>query len=219
MQYLKPDSHGQAYKLRRIKTVTTKLDAPYTILAIHGQASKVPIKSEMKRKDFEAHNVHLQTLMPQGPLTPFRVVKEVKWEPSCERKAVTDPDISRQEHNAAPEHKNNFEPEPISESDSFTDCSKEDTKPFQKVSHDSLPIIRVKTKGKDPGTAYQSKEGNVFMIRKHTAMNSFERLQIIERVGELTSRDQAMALHGYFHLRLPDKEPENERPQASNRLY
>ncbi len=69
MQYLRIESHRQIYKVRRKNTVTTKLDAPYTLLSIRGQASRVPVSSEVKGAELQAPNMHLQNLMQQEPST------------------------------------------------------------------------------------------------------------------------------------------------------
>ena len=68
---------------------------------------------------------------------------------------------------------------------------------------DSVQILQEVSEGKDPGIAHQGAGGNVFMLRKHFTRNPYERLQEIQRVGELASRDQAIVgLHGEYHLAL-----------------
>lgn len=69
MQYLKPELHGEVYEVRRTKTVVTKLDAPYTLFSIRGQASRVPVTSEVKGDKLDVANMHLQNLMPHDPST------------------------------------------------------------------------------------------------------------------------------------------------------
>lgn len=116
------------------------------------------------------------------------------------------PDNYHQKHKATLERRPHVEREPIAETKSFPDIKQPHT-----VSQFSLPIIREESEGKDPGTAYRGKDGNIFMLRRHYTMNPFERLQAIQRVGEITSRDQAMGLHGQYHLALLDKQPEDVR--------
>lgn len=66
MQYLRTELHRQVYEVRGRNTVTTKLDAPYTLLSVQGQASRVPVR---------ALNLHLQNLMPQEPSTVNGITK------------------------------------------------------------------------------------------------------------------------------------------------
>ena len=83
------------------------------------------------------------------------------------------------------------------------------------VGHGSKPtsvsIVTEESEGKDPGNAYISKEGSIFMVRKHLTMNPFERLQEIQRVGEITSREQAMGLHSQYHLALDEQLEETRK--------
>ena len=80
----------------------------------------------------------------------------------------------------------------------------------QKHKPSSVSIIEVEGEGKNPGLPHEGKEGNIFMIRKHFSMNPYERLKEIQRVGEISSRDQAMGLHSQYHLAL-DKPPMKTR--------
>lgn len=73
----------------------------------------------------------------------------------------------------------------------------------------SVSIVREESEGKRPGVAHEGEDGNIFVIRKHLTMNPYERLKEIQRVGDISSRDQAMGLHSQYHLTL-DKSP-NER--------
>ena len=75
MQYLRAELHKQAYEVRRINTVITKLDAPYTLLSIRGQSSRIPVSSEVTGKELQAPNMHLQNLMPQEPSTATDTTK------------------------------------------------------------------------------------------------------------------------------------------------
>ena len=65
--------------------------------------------------------------------------------------------------------------------------------------------LRKKSKGESRSTGSEGKEDNVLMFRRHFTMNPYERLQKIQQVGEITSRDQAMGLHGQYHLPLFDR--------------
>ena len=76
--------------------------------------------------------------------------------------------------------------------------------------HKPISIIKEETEGKNPGLAHEGKEGNIFMIRRHFSMNPYERLKEIQRVGEISSRGQAMGLHSQYHLAL-DEPPEETR--------
>lgn len=309
MQYLKTELYRQAYEVRRKNTVTTKLDAPYTLLSIRGQASKVPVSGEVKGEELQAPNVRLQDLMPQEPSTPTstskyntalvqkvpklrdqkqevqrligpgfmqaklnsRRIAEAKFQSErypkisenvarkiakkAAKKAVNNrnkgktddgtrftvrftsqeqkpsrqvilqpeaqdapgpitikrhfslgPGNDYQRHGATPEQKPEMKTEPISASKPFADDVKYRNQQLQ--SQGSVPIIREESEGKDPGTACKGKYGNVFMLRKHATMNPFERLQAIQQVGEITSRDQAMGLHSQYHLPLFDEQQE-----------
>lgn len=75
MQYLRAELHKQAYEVRRTKTVTTKLDAPYTLLSIRGLSSRISVSSEVTGKELQAPNMHLQNLMPQEPSTATDTTK------------------------------------------------------------------------------------------------------------------------------------------------
>ena len=74
----------------------------------------------------------------------------------------------------------------------------------------SVSIIKEESEGKNPGLAHEGKEGNIFMIRRHISMNPYERLKEIQRVGDISSRDQAMGLHSQYHLAL-DSPPKTTR--------
>lgn len=308
MQYLKTELYRQAYEVRRKNTVTTKLDAPYTLLSIRGQASKVPVSGEVKGEELQAPNVRLQDLMPQEQSTPTstskyntalvqkvpklrdqkqevqrliglgfmqaklnsRRIAEAKFQSErypkisekvarkiakkAAKKAVNNrnkgktddgfrftvrftsqeqkpsrqvilqpeapdappitikrhfslgPGNDYQRHGATPEQKLEMKTEPISASKPFADDVKYRNQQLQ--SQGSVSIIREESEGKDPGTACKGKYGNVFMLRKHATMNQFERLQAIQQVGEITSRDQAMGLHSQYHLPLFDEQQE-----------
>ena len=348
MQYLRSELHKQAYEVRRTNTVTTKLDTPYTLLSIRGQASSIPVSSEVKGEELQAPNMHLQNLIPQEPSTATgttkstttlvqklprvndkkeeaqpsirsgytqaervlteplrtteeeggkltrkeqrarkleaseaqsetakeknrriaeeakvliglhpelsekvarkiakkaakkaaneekqsnymlqalaaRAAKKTKWEHSLEGKVQTRHQKNRNEpktddgstfavrftsQEQGPLRKVVLQSE-VQESPPITikrhlsistgkatprqEINKE-AKPTSADSNDSVPIIREESEGKAPGTAYKGKGGNIFMIRRHATMNPFERLQAIQRVGEITSRDQAMGL-------------------------
>ena len=73
-----------------------------------------------------------------------------------------------------------------------------------------VSIIKEESEGKNPGLAHEGKEGNIFMIRKHLSMNRYDRLKFIQRLGEISSRDQAMGLHSQYHLAL-DEPPKETR--------
>lgn len=353
MQYLRAELHKQIYEVRGRKTVTTKLDAPYTVLSIRGQALSVPVSSEVKGKELQAPNMHLQNLMPQELSTATGTTKSqiaqvqrvpkvndqeqkaqrligkgyvqaermlAKPQRSTEeeetRKAQSETDkenstriaeevkqLSRnpkisqrvakkiakkrgkqavknarheikqgghklqvlaketaedalmmhqnnsirgksnldstfairftshkrkpfdriillpeaqdappiivrrhlslsldEKHMATLKRKSDVKFEPISESKAFSDDVKY-----------AVPIIREESEGKRPGTAYEGKDGSVFMIRKHATMNPYERLKEIRQVGEISSREQAMGLHNQYHLPLFDEQPEDVR--------
>lgn len=390
MQHLRPELHRQAYEVRRRNTVVTKMDAPYTFLSIRGQASRVPVSSEVKGKELQAHNVHLQDLMPREPPTvtdtpkiateviqrvpkvngskqeaqrlreqgymqarrvlpkpqkrveeegdkltrkekrekkatasriqlkrkKIRIAKEAKalierqpeiskrvalkmarkaakkaeieaaqeekqesyqlqnlatraakeanreqssegkafmmhqknrgegetddgptfavrftsQEPEPFRQVTLQPEAQNvppttmkrhfavssgnmyQKHGTTSVQKIDIKTESLPKSKSFPDDVKYKTKPLQTKSHNSVPIIREESEGESPRTAYKGKDGNVFMMRRHVTMNPFERLQAIQQVGEITSRDQAIVgLHGQYHLKLFDEQPEDVR--------
>ena len=40
-----PELHGQLHNIRSRNTVTTKLDAPFTLFSVEGQASMIPVSS------------------------------------------------------------------------------------------------------------------------------------------------------------------------------
>lgn len=352
MQYLRSELHKQAYEVRRTNTVTTKLDAPYTLVSIRGQASKIPVGSEVTGEEFRAPNIHLQNLMPQEPSTATdttkatttllqklprvndkkkeaqsligpgytqaeRVLTETprtteeeggkltrkekrakKLEASKAQSEIANernrriaeeaqvltgrhPELSekvamKMAKKAAKEAKNeekeriwklkalanraakqmkrehssmgkdqtvhqndgstfvvrftSQEQEPLrkvirqSEAQDLPpitvkrhlsiDTGKHHqkskatseqtidnrTEPTTAISDDSVPIIREESEGKSPGTAYEGKDGKVFMIRRHATFNSFERFQAIQEVGEITSRDQAMGLQYVFFI-------------------
>ena len=375
MQFLRAELHEKVYKVRRKSTVTTKLDAPYTLLSIRGQASRIPVSSEVQGEGL--HDLHLNSFMPQAPSTATGTIqsttslvqnlpkeneqrlpgrngtdtRDIRWslaedrgkldrndqiankiqasqvqsetyqgnnrrvvemanpmtgkrhimpenvarkiaevqerqqaEKKAAKRAATErlvndtveearqerssewtaitmhqnnrsrgkiddgnevtvrftspqplgkvfsqpeaqeaqdaPPITIKRHfSVDPDHQTDTVPldlrplveiEPIAETKSFPDIKYGNQQPHT-VSRDSLPISREESEGKDPGTAYRGKDGNIFMIRKHRTMNPFERLQAIQHVGEITSRDQAMGLHGQYHLALWDKQPEDGR--------
>ena len=80
----------------------------------------------------------------------------------------------------------------------------------QKHKPSSVSIIKEEGEGKNPGLAHEGKEGNIFMVRRHFSMNPYERLKEIQRVGDISSRDQAMGLHSQYHLAL-DSPPKKTR--------
>ena len=145
-------------------------------------------------------------------------VRKVILQPEAQEAPITikrhfsaSPGDYSQRHGATPEQKPDTKIELKSEIKHFPDDVNHGNQQFQTVSQYSVPIIREESEGKSPGTACRGKEGNVFMLRKHATMNPFERLQAIQHVGEITSRDQAMGLHGQYHLQLFAKQPEEVR--------
>ena len=80
----------------------------------------------------------------------------------------------------------------------------------QRYKLSSVSITKEESEGKNPGLAHEGKEGNIFMIRKHFSMNPYERLKEIQRIGDISSRNQAMGLHSQYHLAL-DKPPTKTR--------
>ena len=293
MQYLRAELQRQVYKVRRKRTVTTKLDAPYTLLSIRGRASRISVSSEVKGEFLQAHNVDLKTLMPPEPSTATAITKSVpalvqkllisndqsqkarrqtigdslqgdpvlaklhqrtekrlgKMTRKEQRAKILAPSkvqseaaiqmdnrveaqaylIARQHpkmtkdvtegqspflikrypsinprdtyetHEAAPE-KDDVKDEFKYESRSPPDDLEYEDEP------DSISVIREESEGKDPGSAHVGKEGNTFMIRKHATMNPFERLQAIQKVGEIRYQEQARrGLHGQYHLVLDNQ--------------
>ena len=345
MQYLRPELHRQVYKVRHGNTATTKLDAPYTMVSIRGQASRIPVSSEVKGVKLRALNVHLQDLMPpesptatattkpaaaliqklpnasnqkheaqrligqedlqgdqvlaryqerpeedggkvtrkeqtvqrleasevqpqtaerNGSIAVEEKVRNMRSHGISERVAKkiarkvmkgtanreeqkmyqlqrvadwrgrTDDDststarlISRDQE---PYHQVTLPPEAqyvppviirrhlVSSSDlehrpraapelSYNVEQKYESKPIpDDVEYGNKPgsilIIREESEGKDPGTPCKGKDGNIFMVRRHLTRNPFERLEDIQKVGEITSRDLAMGLHSQYHLAL-----------------
>lgn len=211
MQYLRPELHRQVYKVRHGNTATTKLDAPYTMVSIRGQASRVPVSSEVKGVKLRALNVHLQDLMPPESPTATATTKPAAAliqklpNPSNQISRVTLPPVIVRRHlvsssdlehrpRAAPKLSDNVEKK--YESQPIPDDVEYGNKPG------SILIIREESEGKDPGTPCKGKDGNIFMVRRHLTRNPFERLEDIQKVGEITSRDQAMGLHSQYHLAL-----------------
>ena len=373
MRYLRTELHRQDYEVRRKSTITTKLDAPYSLLVVRGQASKVPVGHEIKGEELEAVNVQLQDLMPPESLTAIgvtesantiqqRILKVKNEKQEAERpiglgytqagrvladlqtrieekgqltrtekkfkrleaqivqsetvkernkrlaeevKAITGrrPEISRKvakkiakaemkkSKRAANEEKRKYKlrgfangtakeanlensldqevsmihpkhpnrgttdksstfavrftsQEEESRSKVVLQSGAQDAPPVTVRRHlsvsptnpskkhgailqeslvvkaepisehnDSVPIIREESEGISPGTPHRGRDGNVFMVRRHATMNPFERLEAIRKVGEITSRDQAMGLHSQYHLPLFDKQPE-EGPKS-----
>ena len=80
----------------------------------------------------------------------------------------------------------------------------------QKHETSSVSITKEESEGKNPGLAHEGKEGNIFVIRKHLSMNRYDRLKEIQRLGDISSRDQAMGLHSQYHLAL-DEPPKETR--------
>ena len=383
MQYLRTELHRQGYEVRSRKQVITKLDAPYTLLSIRGQASKVSVSNEVKGKELQAPNVRLENLMPQEPLTApgtnesasarvqgasevndqkhearplfgqgyvqkeqvsqrtiekerrrlarkekrakrertrkerrakkleaskaqsikaqernqriiereefliaenpgisvktarklarMAVVKERKAEKqenyqlqtlankqakeaelgrSSERKALMMHGKNRDQvktddrstfavrftsREDGPGHKVVQQPEaqdapPITIKRHFSISldkpydkygailkRKPDVKAESTSKSTYFPdnvkygnkTLRKKSEGKSRSTASKGEEDNVLMFRRHFTMNPYERQQKIQQVGEVTSRDQAMSLHGQYHLPLFDRSPED----------
>ena len=301
MQYLRPEVHRQVYKVRRGNTATTKLDAPYTMVSIRGQASRVPVSSEVKGVKLRALNVNLQDLMPpesptatvttkpaaaliqklpnasnlpeedggkltrkgqtvqrleasevqsqtaerNGSIAVEAKVRNMRSQGISERGAkkiarkamkgtanryqlqmladwrgrtdddststaglisrVTLPPVIVRRHLVSSsdlEHRPRAAPEL-----SYNVEQKYESKPIpDDVEYGNKPgsilIIREESEGKDPGTPCKGKDGNIFMVRRHLTRNPFERLEDIQKVGEITSKDQAMGLHSQYHLAL-----------------
>ena len=371
MQYLRPELHRKSYEVRRKNTVTTKLDAPYTLLSIQGQALRVPVGSEVKGEDLRALNVDLQNLMPPEPLLDIgalksaaalvqtlskshnqeqeaqqsigpgylqadralanvqenvvkeggmltqkerraekliaskvqsniakkrneKVAEEAKViadqypcipekvirnkarkavasnikqglyklhgfaytsaveavseqsmdgeaciiRPNSRKRGKRDDDHTSAIRFTSQEQKSHGKAALQSEAEGPQDAppmtirrhlsvgsghlyqtnralSKQklnDEIERDSVAHpddikndeslDSVPILRVGSEGRDPSTAYKGKDGKLFVLKKHFTMNPFERLQAIQQVGEITSREQATGLHGQYHLAL-----------------
>ena len=341
MQYLRPELHKQIYKVRHRKIATTKLDTPYTTVSIRGRISRISVSNEVKRKELQSLNVHLQDLMPPESPTvttrtkpvaalvqklprdndrkeesqrligqedpqAYRVLAksqvrveedggkltrkeksaikiqalEAQSKTARERqRTIAEAEVISKANPAIPQNlawniarkamrevvkqrgedrsKTNddsplkirftsqkqepyrevtLEPKPqdappqdappvtirryLAVSDDFSQkhrpASEQDfhlgTEQGRKSfpdDPDSVPIIREESEGKDPGTAHRGKEGNIFVVRKHYTMNPFERLQAIQEVGELSSRENAMGLHGEYHLVLDGQPEEN----------
>ena len=110
-----------------------------------------------------------------------------------------------QKHGTIPTQYNNVKTKSVSESKSLPEYHKNKNKPLQPLSPTSIPMVREESGDKSPVRAYKYKVGNAFTLRKHARMNPYERLQVIHRVGEITSRDQATGLHGQYHLKLFDE--------------
>ena len=309
MQYLSPELQRQVYQVRRKKTVNTKLDAPYTLLSIHGRASTISVSSEFKEEDTQSHNVDLNTLMPPETSTATATAKSV---PALVQKLPTSNDqdqgaqrqkirdsfqddrnfakfrqrtedqiskLTRKEQRAKkiaatkvqsktairktkdemimaemamitmrrPEMSNKavrkrarkvvdhrFEnrmltqqdlailmPKPsIDPRDSYEtqeaapeeddvehEQENESRSPPDGVEYEDEPpsvsVISEESEGKNPGSPHVGKDGNTFMVRKHATMNPFERLQAIQKIGEIRDRGQAIrGYHGQFHLVL-----------------
>ena len=336
MQYLRPELQRQVYEVRRERTVTTKLDAPYTLLSIRGLASRISVSSEFKEEEVESHDMDLNTLMPPEPSTATAVTKSVPalvqklpksndqdqgaqrqrqtiWNslrddrvlaqfrkrteeqiskltrkeqrakkiaaskvlpkaaihkvkeemvvaeiamiamrhPKMNNKAVRmkakkavdhkfehtrltlqdlailmpKPSIDSRDssgtHEAAPEEEDDVEHEHGYESRSppngveykherrsrpdgvghgYESRSPPDDINYEDERH-SVSVINEEGEGKDPGSPHVGKDGNIFMIRRHATMNPFERLQAIQKAGEIRHKEQAVrGLHGQYHL-------------------
>lgn len=170
------------------------------------------IRNRAKTDDDSTFAVRF-TSQEQEPLRKAILQPEAQEAPpiTIKRHFSASPGNYSQRHGATPEQKPDLKIELKSEIKPFPDDVNHGNPQFQTVSQYSVPITREESEGKSPGTAYRGKEGNVFMLRKHATMNPFERLQAIQHVGEITSRDQAMGLHGQYHLQLFAKQPEEVR--------
>ena len=332
MQYLKAELHRQSYIVRRKKTVITKLDAPYTLFSIRGQASKISVSREVKGEVFQAHDVHLSTLMPTEPSTATAISRSVpalkqklpnsneqnegaqqqtkrgssqddrglaKLQEKTKEKTVH---VTRKERRAQKLAASKIQSEAdirregrvVAETESILrqhskmtkvaksrtlqniytqressillpkephrlpvlirrhpsnglreaddskyedenksrialddlEYGKESRSPpddlkyqYESISTstgiesedepDSVLVIREESEGKDPGSVHVGEQGNTFTIRKHSAFNPLERLQAIEKLGEIKCKEQAMrGLHGQYHLVLEDESGE-----------
>lgn len=149
--------------------------------------------------------VTLESEAQDAPPVTIRKHLSASPEDSLQKHFSASPEDSSQKHRPAPEQ--NF--------DFATEHEKRSLRYGNQP--DSVPIIREESEGKDPGTAYRAKDGNIFMVRKHFTMNPYERLQAIQEVGEITSREQAMGLHGAYHLAL-EEEPEESAEVLNEKL-
>ena len=140
--------------------------------------------STVRMTSQEQEPYHQVTLQPEAQYVPPTIVR---------RHLVSSSDFEHKPR-AAPEQRYNVEQEYGSEP--IPDDVEYGNKPG------SILVIREESEGKDPGTPCKGKEGNIFMVRRHLTRNPFERLEDIQKVGEITSRDQAMGLHSQYHLAL-----------------
>lgn len=110
------------------------------------------------------------TTQEQGPHRKVILQSEAQDSPpiTIKRHLSVDTGEYRQKRNASPEQ-----------------TISQETKQTSAISNDSVHMFRKESEGKRPGIAYKGKDGNVFRIRRHATMNSFERLQEIQRVGEI----------------------------------
>ena len=76
----------------------------------------------------------------------------------------------------------------------------------QNLKPDSGSNIRKEGGGKTLDDADIGTDDNTFRITKHRTWNPYERVERIQREGEITSRDQARGLHAQYHLVL-NKQP------------
>lgn len=201
------------YKLQWLASKTAK-EAKWE-RSSEGKAVMMHQKSRSRAKTDDGSELTVRfTSQEQEPLRQVFRQSEAQDAPriTIKRHFSAGPDKYHQKHKATLEQRPHVEREPIAETKFFPpDDIKYGTRRPHRVSQDSLPIIREESEGKDPGTAYRGKNGNIFMLRRHPTMNPFERLQAIQQVGEITSRDQAMGLHSQYHLALFDKQPEDVR--------
>lgn len=173
----------------------------------HPLAGKVSINNRNNRDRGKTNNDSILAIRftspKQEPHLEVTLESEAQDAPSVtiRKHFRASPDDSLQKHRPAPEQNFDFATE--QEKNSPPDDVKYGKRP------DSVPIIREESEGKDPGTTYRGKDGNIFMVRKHFTMNPYERLQAIQEVGEITSREHAMGLHSAYHLVLDEQPEEN----------
>ena len=180
--------------IKRIPQISAK--------AARKMARRVAKEAEGREKDY----YNLQELARwraaspgQEPYDHSLVPLEAQDAPlfTVRRYSSVSPEDSYQKHKAASEEDLDLATEFGSKS--FSDDVGHGSKPA------SVSLVMEESEGKDPGAAYIGKEGNIFMVRKHLTMNPFEKLQEIQRVGEITSREQAMGLHSQYHLALDEQ--------------
>ena len=177
------------------------------MFAVRGRVSRIPVSSEVKSVKLGALNMHLQNLMPPESSTVPAATKPAAAlveklpkkndlpirftipEQGCDHKVTLQPEAQ--------------DPSPVTVRRHLS-ASPGDLEQNHELS--SVSIIKEEGEGKNPGLPHEGKEGNIFMIRRHFSMNPYERFKEIQRVGDISSRDQAMGLHSQYHLAL-DKPP------------